>query len=120
MAKILIVDDSSTIILQLEHFLEGAGYEVVVARDGTEGIEKLEEHDNIDLVLSDINMPKMNGFEMVKEMTTKKNVKVFMLSTEGDSRMIKKAKEAGAKGYIIKPFDHDELLRIVGEATKPA
>ena len=120
MAKIMIVDDSSTIIHQLEFILQSGGYEVIVARDGLEGIKKLEENDDIDLVISDINMPNMNGFDMVKTMTSKKNIKVYMLSTEGDTRMIRKAKESGAKGYIIKPFNPDELLEIVGKATKAA
>lgn len=110
----MIVDDSRTIRQQVTFTLTKGGYEVIEAGDGVEGLAKLKEHPDTALVVSDVNMPNMNGLEMVESM--KKDgiaVPVIMLTTEGSGELIQRAKEAGAKGWIVKPFKPDQLTAAV-------
>lgn len=112
--KIMIVDDSRTIRQQVSFTLTKGGYEVIEAGDGLEGIAKLKENPDTALIVSDVNMPNMNGLEMVE--TLKKEgctVPIIMLTTEGSGELIQRAKEAGAKGWIVKPFKPDQLTAAV-------
>ncbi|MFK7826744.1 MAG: response regulator [Oligoflexales bacterium] len=114
--KILIVDDSRTIRQQVTFTLSKGGYQVVEAEDGVQGIEKLRSEDGIAMVISDVNMPNMDGLEMVE--TIKKDsaingVPIIMLTTEGSGELINRAKAAGAKGWLVKPFEPDQLIAAV-------
>src|ERR1700733_11053670 len=115
MAKIvLVVDDSSTVRQQVATALKGAGFCIIEAADGAEGLKTLEANRNIDMVVCDVNMPNMNGLEMVEKVKAKpenKTLPILMLTTEGQPSMIKRAKEAGASGWIIKPFDANQLVQ---------
>jgi len=113
--KILIVDDSSTIRLQVTKVLTKAGFDVAQAEDGVEGAD-LIDRDEISLVLCDVNMPRMNGLSMlehVKSQARHAGLPILMVTTEGQSRLIRRAKDAGAKGWIVKPISAEQLVATV-------
>lgn len=116
--KILIVDDSRTIRQQVSFTLSKGGYEVVEAEDGVQGIEKLKAEADIAMVISDVNMPNMDGLEMVEAISKDggiNGVPIVMLTTEGSGEMINRAKAAGAKGWLVKPFEPDQLIAAVSK-----
>lgn len=118
--KILVVDDSNTIRQQVGMCLSGAGYAVVEAADGAEGFEAIKSQSDIAMVICDVNMPNMNGIEMLEAVQKEgKSGKppVVMLTTEGQPALIKRAKSAGAKGWIVKPFKPDMLLAAAKKLT---
>ncbi|MEY3018609.1 MAG: hypothetical protein RL336_1744 [Pseudomonadota bacterium] len=115
MAKILAVDDSASMRQMVAFTLQGAGYDVVEASDGVEALAAAEQS-NFDLVLSDVNMPNMDGISLVKELRQRpafKFVPILMLTTEsgGDKKM--EGKQAGATGWIVKPFNPEQLLKTI-------
>ena len=119
---VLIVDDSLTVRQQVSLTLKSAGYQIVEACDGREGVDALRAHAEIAMVLCDINMPRMIGLEFleaIKGDAAGLPLPVIMLTTEGSPDLITRAKRAGAKGWIVKPFQTDLLLaavrRIAGE-----
>lgn len=117
--KVMIVDDSRTIRQQVSFTLSKGGYEVVEAEDGVEGLSKLAENADISMIISDVNMPNMNGLEMVEKM--KENgvsIPIVMLTTEGASDLIERAKAAGAKGWLVKPFKPEQLVAAVGKLAE--
>jgi two-component system chemotaxis response regulator CheY len=114
--KILVVDDSRTVRQQLGGLLTEAGYEVVQAADGVEGIETIAATPDLSLVICDVNMPKMSGVDMVahvKQDAKNASLQVLMLTTEGQPELITRAKAAGARGWIMKPYKQDLLLATV-------
>jgi two-component system, chemotaxis family, chemotaxis protein CheY len=114
--KIMVVDDSRTVRHQVGLILREAGYEVLEAADGLEGAEKIGATSDIALVICDVNMPKMDGIEMlalVKNDPRHANLNVLMLTTEGQPALIQRAKAAGARGWIVKPFKPELLLATV-------
>lgn len=116
MAKtILSVDDSASIRQMVKLTLTGAGYVVVEAADGREGLTKMQ-NGGIDLVLTDLNMPNMDGISMIRQMRTlpvAKGVPIIFLTTESDDSKKGEAKAAGATAWIVKPFQQDQLLGVV-------
>jgi two-component system chemotaxis response regulator CheY len=121
MAKlVLVVDDSAAVRQQVGMALGQAGFEVVEAGDGKQGVSAVAKNPQIAMVISDVNMPNMNGLEMVTEL--KKNpsnsaLPIIMLTTEGQPALIKQAKEAGAVGWIVKPFNAGQLVATVKKLT---
>lgn len=114
--KVMIVDDSKTIRQQVSFTLQKGGYEVVEAEDGKDGLTKLQATPDIAMVISDVNMPNMNGLEMVEAIRADAKiaaVPVIMLTTEGAADLIDRAKKAGAKGWLVKPFKPDQLVAAV-------
>jgi two-component system chemotaxis response regulator CheY len=114
--KVLIVDDSRTIRQQVNFTLSKGGFEVVEAEDGVQGIATLKANFDIAMVISDVNMPNMNGLEMVEAISVDaalKAVPVVMLTTEGSGELVERAKKAGAKGWLVKPFKPDQLIAVV-------
>src|SRR5947209_2220707 len=109
MAKtILVVDDSGTVRQQVSMALKQAGFETAQACDGREGLAMVAANRNIDMVICDVNMPEMNGIEMVEKIKSKpenKSLPILMLTTEGQPSLIKRSKQAGAVGWIVKPFN---------------
>lgn len=112
--KILVVDDSKLIHKMFEVLLRQ--YPLVHAHDGLEALQCLGNHADIDLILLDINMPKMSGLEFlnqVKADSTFKEIPVVIISTEGKEEDTIRGLEAGASAYIKKPFGNQELLEVV-------
>jgi two-component system chemotaxis response regulator CheY len=115
---ILIVDDSQTVRQQVSNALQGAGFDVVEAADGQEGLEQLAAHADVAAVICDVNMPRMNGLELVEAMKGRTaTVPVVMLTTEGQAELIQRARAAGARGWIVKPFKPDLLVAAVRKLT---
>ncbi len=116
----LVVDDSATVRQQVSVVLTQAGYLVVEAKNGIEGIEHIQKQE-IDCVVCDVNMPNMNGIEMVrtlKQETAYQSLPIIMLTTEGSTELIMEAKRAGSAGWIVKPFKADLLVAAVNKLTQ--
>lgn len=114
--KVIVIDDSRTIRQLVGIVLTQAGYDVLEAADGLEGAEKITLESDLAMVLCDVTMPRMTGLEMLE--VIKRDVKnvalpVVMLTTEGQPALIARAKQAGAKGWIVKPFKPELLLAAV-------
>ena len=112
---ILTVDDSRTMRDMLMLALKDAGYRVVQAEDGVHGLEVLQA-ERPDIVITDINMPRMDGFGFIEGMRADPNHKatpVLVLTTESDAAKKQRARDAGATGWIIKPFDPVKLVEAV-------
>lgn len=118
--KILIVDDSITVRQQVAAALVPAGFDVAEAADGEDALTQLLGGLAVDLVICDVNMPRLGGLEMLellrKEATTAA-IPVLMLTTEGQPEYIARARALGAKGWMVKPFKSDLLVSAVGKLT---
>ncbi len=115
MKKILTVDDSASVRQMIKLTLSGAGYQVTEAVNGADGLAKAQAC-TVDLVVTDLNMPIMNGLGLIRELRKLPaycGVPVVFLTTESDAEIKKQAKAAGATGWITKPFQQDQLLSIV-------
>jgi two-component system chemotaxis response regulator CheY len=113
MAKILVVDDSSTVREEVAGFLKKNGLDVATAVDGKDGLSKVKADPGIKLVVCDVNMPNMDGLTMVEKVRGElgnKTVNVIMLTTESSPAMKERGKAAGVKGWIVKPFKGDAVL----------
>ncbi|MFY7942835.1 MAG: response regulator [Burkholderiaceae bacterium] len=113
MAQILVVDDSSTVRNEVGDFLKNNGLSVTLAVDGQDGLAKLRSDPGIKLVVSDVNMPNMDGLTMVEKIRGElknNSVNVIMLTTESSPTMKERGKAAGIKGWIVKPFKGDAVL----------
>jgi two-component system chemotaxis response regulator CheY len=125
MAKtILIVDDSASLRQVVAIALNGAGYEVLQASDGQDALDKLRQlgGQKIHLIVSDVNMPNMGGIEFVTEVKKNPGYKfapVIMLTTEGNDAMKERGRAAGAKAWIVKPFNPTQLLNAVSKLILP-
>ena len=111
---ILIVDDSKTIRNLVSFILKKEGYKVTMAEDGLDGLEKLYAADDIDLVISDINMPNMDGFTFirtVREQEVYRNLPIVVLSTEGQEKDIKQGISLGANLYMVKPAQPQQMVK---------
>lgn len=114
---IMVVDDSASIRQVVSIALKGAGYQVIEAVDGKDALAKLDGQ-KINLVISDVNMPNMDGITFVKEMKQKPNYKftpVIMLTTEGAEDKKNAGQAAGAKAWVVKPFKADQMLQAVAK-----
>ena len=116
MAKtILAVDDSASIRQMVAFTLKSAGYDVVEAVDGQDGLDKAKAK-TVNLVLTDQNMPRIEGLSLVKQLRAlpqHKSTPILMLTTESTDQMKAQGKAAGATGWLVKPFDPARLLEVV-------
>ncbi len=115
MASILTVDDSTSMRQMVLFTLKGAGYEVVEAADGVEALDVANTR-SFDLVVTDVNMPNMDGITLIKELRNLPDYKftpILMLTTESGSEKKQEGKAAGATGWIVKPFDPERLLETI-------
>jgi len=121
MAKIIIIEDEEVLLGLLKKKLEQEGHQVAIARDGQEGLEKVKA-DKPDLILLDIVMPKMGGFEVMEELNADKNLKdipVIIVSNSGQPVEIDRAKRLGVKDWLIKTdFDPQEVIVKVKKQLK--
>lgn len=115
MASILAVDDSTSMRQMVTFTLKGAGYEVTEAKDGQEALN-LAKSNRFALVITDVNMPNMDGITLTKELralSSYKFIPILTLTTESSGEKKQAGKEAGATGWIVKPFNPDQLLATV-------
>lgn len=113
--KILFVDDSASMRQVVGMAISGAGYEVTTAEDGKDGMSKAAL-DKFDAIITDLNMPNMNGIEFikgVKQNASNKFAPIIMLTTEAGDDMKQQGREAGAKVWVVKPFKPDQLLGVI-------
>lgn len=122
MAKtILIVDDSAGIRQIVSYTLKGAGYEVIEGMDGADALTKLAGQ-KVHLIICDVNMPNMDGISFVKEIKRSADYKfipIIMLTTESQERKKLEGQAAGAKAWVVKPFQPDQLLSAVSKLILP-
>jgi len=112
---ILTIDDSASIRQMVGLTLKVAGYQVIEAHDGADGLGKATSA-AIDAVITDLNMPVMDGLTFIRKFRAhpaSKGVPVILLTTESDEELKRQAKEAGATGWIVKPFKQDQLLAVI-------
>jgi len=114
--KVLVVDDSLTVRQEVSAALHPAGFEVLQASDGIDGLRRIKATGDLAAVVADINMPGMSGLEMLSEIkrdTALVTLPIIMLTTEGKPELIKQAKDAGARGWMVKPFKSELLVALV-------
>jgi two-component system chemotaxis response regulator CheY len=121
--KVIVVDDSRTARQQVRSVLSEAGYDIVEAIDGRDGIAKIGDNSDASLVLCDVNMPHLGGLDMLatlKETSPAQKMLFIMLTTEAEPQLVQRAKSVGAKGWIVKPFKPELLVaavrKLVGDA----
>lgn len=116
MAKtVLAVDDSASIRQMVSFTLKSAGYEVVEAVDGQDGLDKAKAK-SVNLILTDQNMPRMDGLTLIKNlrgMAQYASTPILMLTTESSDAMKSQGRAAGATGWLVKPFDPQKLIEVV-------
>jgi len=114
----LVVDDSLTMRQMVAFTLTSAGFKVVEAEDGKDAINKVAAGPKMDIVVTDLNMPKMDGITLIKElrkMAAFKFTPILMLTTESAEDKKKAGKEAGATGWIVKPFNPELMLKVIAK-----
>ena len=110
---ILTVDDSRTMREMLRRALQDSGFIVVQAEDGVHGLEVLDGMDRPDVIITDVNMPRMDGLTFIEEVRSeqaRRVIPILVLSTESDVEKKARARKAGATGWIVKPFDPVKLV----------
>lgn len=115
MASILVLDDSASVRDAIRSVLTGLGHVVKEAANGVQGIG-LAEHAQFDLILTDLNMPEMDGLtfiQHIRQLPRHNGVPIVFITTESSPAMMQQAKKAGATGWIVKPFSPDQLGRVV-------
>lgn len=120
MHSILAVDDSISMRQMVSFTLKNAGYEVVEAVDGEDAFEKARQR-NFDLVLTDQNMPRLDGIGLTKrlrEHPSFKNTPILILTTESSDQMKQAGRAAGATGWLVKPFDPAKLIEVIKKVVR--
>jgi two-component system chemotaxis response regulator CheY len=121
---ILIVDDSATLRMSVEMTLKPLGYNIVQAINGKDGLQTLEDLDAQsqipDMIISDINMPIMGGIEFIKEVkkTKFRYLPILVLTTEREESKKREGQQAGASGWLVKPFQPQTLIAVVKKFTR--
>jgi two-component system chemotaxis response regulator CheY len=111
--KILVVDDSETIRQRVTGALEQAGFATATAQDGIDGLLRIQEEKPA-MVILDVNMPRMNGLDMLDNIDVKNSgIPVLLLTTEVQPSLMARAKKAGARGWMVKPVNVDQLVETV-------
>ncbi|RKX89530.1 MAG: response regulator [Spirochaetes bacterium] len=114
--RIFIVDDSAVMIMSLKQILDMEGFEVVSAKDGMEALEKIKEGLKPDLIITDVNMPRMGGLDFIKNVRPiLKFVPILVLTTESDIEKRTEAKNMGATGWLVKPVGGEDLLKVINQ-----
>jgi two-component system chemotaxis response regulator CheY len=114
--KVLVVDDSAAIRQSITYVLQQGGYDVVEAKDGLDGLAVLQGMAATDLIITDVNMPNLDGISLirkVREIPKYKFTPIIVLTTESQGSKMNEGKEAGATGWIVKPFSAEKLLGVV-------
>lgn len=118
--KVLVVDDSAAIRQSISYVLQQGGYDVSEAVDGLDGLSVLASMDAVDLIITDVNMPNMDGISFIKKVRENGKFKfspIIVLTTESQGAKMNEGKEAGATAWIVKPFSSEKLLGVVKKVT---
>ncbi|EGQ9933788.1 response regulator [Vibrio vulnificus] len=113
--NILIVDDSESLRQVVSIALTGAGFNVIEAKDGVQGVERLNG-EKIHLIISDVNMPNMNGIDFIKQVKQHSKYRftpIVMLTTETQQYLMEECKKAGARAWLVKPFRPEQMISVV-------
>ncbi len=119
--KILVVDDSETLRVQLKKDLEAGGYQVLEGFDGIHGLDLIKKNKDIRLIICDVNMPRMDGLTMcqkVHELPESKAIPILMMTTESSPEMKAHGKAAGVLAWITKPYVSEKLISVIGKIIK--
>ncbi len=117
---VLAVDDSRTMRAMVQSALQGAGFEVVLAEDGVDGLKKLDDMERVDAIVTDVNMPNMDGITFtraVRQDARFPGVPILILTTESSAERRQQGRSAGATGWIVKPFDPPALVAALKRVT---
>lgn len=120
MRSILAVDDSPSMRKMVSFTLVGAGFRVVEAVDGVDALEKAQT-ENVDLVLADQNMPRLDGIGLTRKLREDprfKNTPILILTTESSDQMKQAGRAAGATGWLVKPFDPNRLIEVIQKVLR--
>jgi two-component system, chemotaxis family, chemotaxis protein CheY len=118
--RVLCVDDSATVRSQVRQALGPAGFDVIEASDGQEGIDLILSDHDIAAVLTDVNMPRKSGLELIEELEASGHtarLPIIVMTTEGQPALVQRARAAGAKGWIVKPFKANVLVAAMAKLT---
>ncbi len=113
--KVMFVDDSKTIREMLDFTLKGAGYETLQGEDGVDALQVLGDN-KMDVIITDLNMPNMDGITLIKKLRehpVHRSTPILVLTTESQTEKKMEGKQAGATGWIVKPFTPDKLLATI-------
>ena len=113
--RIMVVDDSASMRQMIKFTLSSAGYDVIEAVDGLDAMKKLNG-DPVHLIIADINMPNMDGIELIRNIRASSDYKftpIIVLTTESQTALKEEGKSAGATGWIVKPFNQSQLLQVI-------
>ncbi len=119
---IMTVDDAATMRKMIVFTLAAAGYQLIEAEDGAAALKQLRER-SVDLVITDVNMPNMDGLELTRQLRTLghfQKTPILLLTTESDPEMKSRGRAAGATGWIVKPFKQEQLLAVVSKVLPAA
>jgi two-component system chemotaxis response regulator CheY len=121
MKKLLIVDDSATMLMSLKNALEIAGFRVDTASDGQQAMDKIQAGCKPDLLLTDINMPRMDGLQLIQAVRrVLRFIPILALTTESQQAKRDEAKRLGATGWLVKPVASAELVRVIKQVLPGA
>jgi two-component system chemotaxis response regulator CheY len=121
--KILVVDDSATMVMSVKTTLEMNGFEVETAGDGLEALDKLKAGSKPDLIITDVNMPNMGGLEFIKNARALQGFSftpILTLTTESEAAKRDEAKKLGATGWLVKPVAGPELIKVIKQVLPGA
>jgi two-component system chemotaxis response regulator CheY len=118
MKTVFLVDDSPTMLMSLCQTLEGAGYEVFTASDGVDALSKLKKIKKPDIIITDVNMPNMNGIEFIRHARMQlRFVPILTLTTESQQTKREEGRKVGATGWLVKPIGAKDLIDIIKKAV---
>ncbi len=117
-ARILIIDDTKSLVLLAENILRKEGFDVITAFDGLEGLQKVRD-EQPDLIILDIVMPELDGFQVLHLVRQQTKIPVIMLTSDNDMDSVKKTLGLGADGYVVKPVSSQDLLARIREKLEP-
>lgn len=120
MLSILAVDDSTSMRQMVSFTLKNAGYKVVEAVDGEDALDKARNH-NFDLILTDQNMPRLDGIGLTRKLREHpnfRNTPILILTTESSDHMKQMGRDAGATGWLVKPFDPAKLIEVIRKVVR--
>lgn len=114
--KLLFVDDEENIQITLANIFKNLEVDFLIAKDGTDALDLLKSNQDIDYVITDINMPNINGFELIREIQNQnQKIKFLVLSAHSETSYIKKANNLNIKNYLVKPLDIIKLINAIVE-----